>query len=64
MELEEAKAAAERDRREAARARSEWQDKATHAAALEARLSAKEAELSQQETAFEAWVRCLFCQFA
>jgi hypothetical protein len=56
IEQDAARAAIERDRREAARARAEWQEKAQHTAAAEARAAAKEAQLQEREDALEGQV--------
>lgn len=56
-ELDAARAAAERERREAARSRTEWQDKASAATSAEARTAAREAALTEREGALEAQVR-------
>lgn len=58
-EQEESRKAIERDRREAARALMEWQERAQQASALEARLAAREAALREREDSFEAQVRPL-----
>ena len=55
-ELEESKQAIERDRREAARALLEWEDKSQQASALEARLAAREKALREREDTFDAQV--------
>ena len=56
QELEESRRAIERDRREAARALSDWEEKAQEASALEARLAARENALREREDGFEAKV--------
>ncbi len=62
-EQEESKRAVEHDRREAARALSDWEEKAQEASALEARLVARENALREREDGFEAKVidPALFC---
>lgn len=56
IEQDAARAAIERDRREAARARAEWHEKSQHAAAAEARAAAKEAQLQEREDTLEGQV--------
>ena len=63
-ELEESKQAIERDRREAARALLEWEDKSQQASALEARLAAREKALREREDTFDAQVGCFSCDSA
>ena len=58
-EQEESRKAIERDRREAARALMEWEERSQQASALEARLAAREAALREREDSFEAQVRPL-----
>lgn len=57
VELDAARATAERERREAARSKAEWQDKAAAATSAEARCAAREAVSTEREDALEAQVR-------